>query len=136
MHSTNYVNTLIEVAEDSSATAGVVPPSKGDKKSVANLQFEMLAGHPYEYTSDDVVFGVYAMRNTISPEKLAEERERFFSKGQPCLRASPLAKSYGWGFHSDAQGKIAIYGAETDEYQKLVADEAVAKRKAMRSKRG
>jgi hypothetical protein len=126
---------LIEIAEDSAATAGVVPPIKGNKKSVANLQHEMLEGHPYAYTSDDVLFGVFATRNEIAKEALAEERERFFSKGQPCFRASPLTKSYGWGIHSDEAGKIAMYAVDSAEYQRLVADEAVAKTKAMRSKR-
>ncbi len=135
MHTTNYFNTLIEIAEDCGATAGVVPPVKGDKKSVANLQHEMLEGHPYAYTSDDVLFGVFAIRNEIAEEALAEERERFFSKGQPCFRASPLTKSYGWGIHSDEAGKIAMYAVDSAEYQTLVADETVAKTKAMRSKR-
>jgi len=135
MHSTNYCNTLIEIAEDSTATAGQAPPTKGDKKTIANLQFEMLAGHPYEYTSDDVLFAVFATRKGIPTDQLAKERERFFSKGQPCFRASPLTKSYGWGIHSNEDGKIAMYALDSDEYQTLVADESVAKTKAMRSKR-
>ena len=82
MTSTNYFNTLIEVAEDCAATVGAVPPLKSDK-TVANLQFEMLQGHPYEFTSDDVLFSVFATRKEIAEEALAEQRERFFSKGQP-----------------------------------------------------
>jgi len=35
-HSTNYQNTLIEIAEDSHAVSGQVLPTKGRKKSVAN----------------------------------------------------------------------------------------------------
>ncbi|MCB0105583.1 MAG: hypothetical protein KDE53_06735 [Caldilineaceae bacterium] len=135
MHTTNYFNTLIEIAEDCPATAGVVPPIRGNKKSVANLQFELLQEHPYEYTSDDLIFGVFAERNGIADEQVDEERARFFAKGQPCLRTSPLAKSYGWGIHSDDGGKVALIAADSVEYQALVADPSVAKVKAMRSKR-
>lgn len=136
MHSTNYYNTLIEIAEDSSATAGQVPPMRGEKRSVANLQFEMLHDNPYRYTSDDVLFAVFADRKEIPADERAEARQAFFSKGQPCFRASPLTKSYGWGVHSDAEGKIAIYGVESEEYRRLVADEGVTTKKAMRSRRG
>lgn len=135
MHSTNYFNTLIEIAEDCSVDAGKAPPVKGDKQTVANLQFEMLTDHPYKFTSDDVLFSVFATRKEIPPEALAEEREIFFSKGQPCFRASPLTKSYGWGVHSNAEGKIALFSVGSVEYQKLVADESIKKTKAMRSKR-
>ena len=135
MHTTNYFNTLIEIAEDSAATTGVIPPIKGDKKSVANLQYEMLADHPYEYTSDEVLFGVFATRNAIAEAELAAAREQFFAKGQPCFRASPLTKTYGWGVHSNEAGKIAMYAVDSEEYRALVADDAVAKKKAMRSKR-
>jgi hypothetical protein len=38
MPSTNYYNTLIEVAPDCAATAEQIPPFRGGKKSIANLQ--------------------------------------------------------------------------------------------------
>ena len=135
MNSTNYFNTLIEIAEDCPATVGVIPPVKGNKKSVASLQFEMLHGRPYKYTSDDVLFAVFAERKGIPEEDLAEQRAIFFSKGQPCFRASPLTKRYGWGVHSNAEGKIALFGVESEAYQNLVTDDAIEKKKAMRSKR-
>lgn len=135
MNSTNYFNTLIEIAEDSRIDAGEIPPLKGDKKTVANLQFEMLHEHPYELTSDDVLFSVFAIRKEIPQDALANQRELFFSKGQPCFRASPLTKSYGWGIHSNEEGKIAMVGADSIAYQRLVADESIKKTKAMRSKR-
>lgn len=135
MHSTNYYNTFIEIAEDCPASKGEMPPLKGDKKTIANLQFEMLYDNPYQYTSDEVLFGVYATRKEFSSGEMDEQRAHYFSKGQPCFRASPLAKKYGWGVHSNEEGKIAIYGVETDEYQKLVAEGPIKKVKAMRSKR-
>ena len=59
-HTTNYYNTLIEVAEDCPADKGIVPPMKSDEPTIANLQFEILINHPYQFTSDDVIFQVYA----------------------------------------------------------------------------
>ena len=134
MSTTNYFNTLIEVAEDCPATHGEIPPVKGNK-SVANLQYEMLHGHPYEYTSDDVLFAVFVERKGISEEELAEQREIFFAKGQPCFRASPLTKRYGWGVHSNDEGKIALFAMDSEAYQDMVANNAIAKKKAMRSSR-
>lgn len=135
MHSTNYANAFIEVAEDCPTSVGEIPPTKGSKKSVANLQFEMIVDRPYQFTSDDVLFSVWATRKGIPDGGLAEAREIYFSKGQPCFRASPLTKRYGWGVHSDAEGRIAIYGVDSDEYAGFVADESLKKVKAMRSKR-
>ncbi|MDX2249194.1 MAG: DUF6157 family protein [Bacteroidia bacterium] len=136
MHSTNYYNTFIEIAEDCPVQSGEMPPLKGEKKSVANLQFEMLYENPYKYTSDEVLFDVFAQRKEVTKDVWEEEREAYFSKGQPCFRASPLTKQYGWGIHSDESGKIAMYGAETEEYQRFVADLSLKKVKAMRSKKG
>jgi hypothetical protein len=135
MHSTNYFKTFIEIAEDCPAEAGEVPPMRGTKKSVANLQFEMVYDHPYKYTSDEVLFGVYAQRKGYTKNEMEEQRKLFFSKGQPCFRASPLTKRYGWGVHSDEQGRVAIYPVDSEEYQRFVQDEEVNKVKAMRSSR-
>ena len=135
MHTTNYFNTLIEPAEDCPVAVSSVPPVKGTKKSVANLQHEMLDGHPYEFTSDDVLFSVFAQRKGFADDEIEAQRHLYFSKGQPCFRASPLTKRYGWGVHSDADGKIALIGVDSAEYQALLADDSVTKKKAMRSKR-
>lgn len=135
MYTTNNFNTLVEIAEDSPNKAGEIPPLKGEKKTVAYLQFEMLYENPYKYTSDDVLFTVFARRKEFEAGELDEQREQFFSKGQACFRASPLTKQYGWGVHSNAEGKIAIFGAETEEYKRLQQDPSVIKVKAMRSSR-
>lgn len=132
-HTTNYTDTFIEIAEDSPVTAAEIPPVKGDKKTVANLQFDMIVHHPYKYTSDDVLFQVFAERNQLKKSELKEAREAFFSKGQPCLRTSPLTKRYGWGVHSDKHGKVALYACESPEYKKLSKDKTLKVVKAMRS---
>jgi hypothetical protein len=78
---------------------------------------------------------VYCAKNKISNIDVDTEREKFFSKGQPCFRSSPLTKRYGWGVHSNEEGKVAIYPLESDEYKKLSNDKNLKELKAMRSKR-
>ncbi len=133
IHSTNYSDTFIEIADDCPATSGEIPPTKGDAKTVANMQFDLVVKNPYKFTSDDVFFHVYADRNDLTKSEYKEARQQFFSKGQPCYRASPLTKRYGWGVHSDKDGKIAIYGCETAEYKKFSKDKSLKVIKAMKS---
>jgi len=134
-HSTNYENTFIEVADDCPVEKAEIPPVKGDAKTAANIQFELVSKNPYKYTSDDVLFQVFADKNGVGKKEYAEARLKFFSKGQPCFRASPLPKRYGWGVHSDKSGKIAIYAIESKEYKKLSSDKNLKSIKAMKSSR-
>ncbi|MDZ4722113.1 MAG: DUF6157 family protein [Roseiflexaceae bacterium] len=134
MHSTNYTNTFIEVAADCKATNGFAPPNKQDK-TVARMQYELLHDHPYHSTSDDLIFAIYASRNGILEAEQAGKRAEFFSKGQPCLRSSPLAKTYGWGIHFDDKSKIALYPLGSDEYTRLKNDSTIKHLKAMKSSR-
>lgn len=135
MTSTNYFNTLILVAEDCPVLEAEMPPVVGNKMTVAHMQFDMVYGHPYQYNSDEVLYSVWARRKGIAEDEWEEQRAAFFSKGQPCFRASPLTKRYGWGVHSDTEGRIALYAVESEAYQKLENDAAVKKTRAMRSKR-
>ena len=134
-HTTNYTNAFIEVAEDCPETEGTIPPVKGNNPSIANRQFDMVIKHPYKYTSDDVLFQVYAERNDIPKSEWKKAREEFFSRGQPCFRASPLTKRYGWGVHSDKDGKIALYPLGSSEYKKFLKDKSLQVVRAMKSKR-
>lgn len=134
-HTTNYFDTFIEVAEDTKALCGTQPVSKKDKKAVAEIQYELIVKNPYKYSSDDILFQVYAARNDLTKAEYKVEREQFFSKGQPCFRASPLTKAYGFGIHCDNNGKVALYGVETDQYQHFLTDKKVKKLKAMRTSR-
>jgi len=63
------------------------------------------------------------------------KEKKFFSKGQPCLRSSPLVKRYGWGVHFNKDGKAAIYAIESSEYRKLYKDKTIKHLKGMKSKR-
>jgi len=44
-----------------------------------------------------------------------------------------LTKTYGYGIHSNKNGKIALYGMETREYANFITDSGVVKVKAMKS---
>ncbi len=133
IHTTNYYDTFIEVAEDTKANCGTLPNSKGDKKTVAVLQYELLKNNPYKFTSDEVFFQVFATRNDLTENELEEAKKQYFSKGQPCFRSSPLTKTYGFGVHSNNEGKVAIFGMETEEYENFKNDPKIKKIKAMRT---
>lgn len=134
-HSTNYNNALIEVAADSIIAKGTKPPSNSEILSVASIQYELMSKHPYEYTSDDVVFLTFAYKNDLLEREMEGVRSQFFSKGQPCLRCSPLCKRYGWGIHHNQEGKIALVDVGSEKYQQLIADPTIEKIKAMRTSR-
>jgi len=117
----DYVDTFIAVADDSTATIGIVPTRKSYNPSVASRTFEMIWRHPYRYTSGDVIFAIFAERHGIPEEKRAAAREEFYSRGQPCLRSSDLGKRYGWGIQADGAGRIALVGVETAKYAELAS---------------
>ena len=124
-HTTNYTNTFIKIAEDCKAAVGIAPPDT-QPKTAARIEYEMLLSSPYQYTSDDVLYQSNGNRKGIS-------KDAFFSKGQPCFRASALCKRYGWGVHSNNEAKVAIYAVGTPDYIRLSADESIKHVTAMRS---
>ena len=133
MHTTHYTDTLILPAPDTRAESALAPPS--GKGTVAELQYERLADTDYTWTSDDLLFDVHCARKGIPESDRAAERERFFGKGQPCLRTSPLAKTYGWALHFDAEGRIALLPMDSPRVAELEADPTVTVRRAMKSSR-
>lgn len=58
----NYVDSLIAVADDCPVRSSAVPAERGEKKTVAVLQYEMLAGAPYTLTQEDVQFESWLRR--------------------------------------------------------------------------
>jgi hypothetical protein len=133
MKTTNYINTFIAVAEDCPVLIAEVPKPKAAKPTVASMEYDMISQNPYSFTSDDVLFHVYMVKNEITKAELSKAREAFFGKGQACFRAAPLGKRYGWGIHSDEAGRVAIYAVESTEYSKLLNDKNITQLKAMRS---
>ena len=134
-----YKNTFIQVAEDCPITSSEIPTLRGKKKSIHLIQYELLTENPYTLTHKDLIFAVHVQRKGISAAELAENKAALwadlFQKEHPCLRASSLTKRYGWGAHYNEEGKIALFGMDSPEYQQFVQDEATKQLKAMRSKR-
>jgi Family of unknown function (DUF6157) len=135
MNTTNYYNTFIEVAEDCPVQAAEAPSQSGPALSTAAIQFELVAESPYIYTSDDVIFRVHQLKHDVSDQSALAERERFFANGQPCMRSSALGKRYGWGVHSNPEGRLALYARESERYAQLASDPEIVHLKALRSKR-
>lgn len=130
---TNYYNTLITISEDSPTLTSVTPDL--GKSSVASQQFQWITDHPYELTSDDVIFRRVAEKEGIADHLRESAQQEYFQTGRACLRTSPLAKQYGWGIHSNEEGKIALVAVESEAYAALMADDAIKKVAAMRKSR-
>ena len=135
LKTTNYDNTFILVSEDCPVLKAETPKPKSAGPTIASAQYELIINHPYELSSDDILFLVHAQRNKIDKKDIAHEREVFFSKGQACLRSSPLVKRYGWGIHHDAQGRVAIFPMESERYRQLAHDGTIKRLRGIRSKR-
>lgn len=134
IHTTNYINTFICVADDCKKNEAEIPPIKMDKpKSIARMQFEMIEANPFKFTSDDVLFQIHCERKGLNPTK--SEKDNFFSKGQACLRTSPLAKTYGWGIQFDENSKVSLVAIDDDKYKELTNTPDITIVKAMRSSR-
>ena len=134
MHSTNYFETFIAVADDSPVDRAEAPiPKQGP--TIASLHYDLITAAPYAMTSDDVIFETSAIRAALADDEKDAARAAFFSKGQPCLRSSPLGKRYGWGIHHDAEGRVALVAAGTPEYERLSTDATLTQTRAMRSRR-
>jgi len=129
-------NTFIRIADDSPTQQGLVPRIKdGAEPSLARRHYDLLIEHPYEYDIDSFNFEIFCQKNHIDEADRDGHREAFFSKGHPCMRASPLTKTHGWGAHYNGAGKIAIYPADSVAYRKLLNDPANRVEMAMRSAR-
>jgi len=132
----NYYDTFIQIADDSPVGAGTAPAARGERPTVALIQYTLLSERPYGYTQEEVLFETYLRHKGLEPS--ADERTElwnaFFARPQACLRASPLPKQYGWGVHFDTGGKTALYGAESEAYRAFSAN-AARRLKAMRSSR-
>ena len=128
-------DTFIEVAEDCPAVRAEVPPARGGRATKALVEYELIAGEPYQLTEEDVAFRTRVVMRDIPEEGWPAERRRFLSQEKPRLRVSPLAKRYGWGIHVDSQGRVALVPVESAEYRRFAADPALRHVRAFRSKR-
>lgn len=119
----NYQETFITVAPDCPVSHSSIPTTKGDARPIHLIQYELLSQQPYTFTGEELIFETYVRRLGLSAAEVQAKRDQLwhelFSKPQACLRSSALAKKYGWGFHYDSLGRIAIYAMESKEYRRL-----------------
>ncbi len=135
----NYIDTFIQVAPDCPFTEGVVPSMRGRRKPAHLIQYELISNNPYAFTQEDILWETHVRHKGVPrSEATAKKREEFFAKPQACLRSSALPKKYGWGFHFDRNGKVALYAMESEKYRRFVDPKANGPKllSAMRSKRG
>ncbi len=133
IHSTNYKNTFISVAEDYNKEISKTPELKIEKPTIAALQYDLLIKNPYKLTSDEILFQIYAERKQLSNSQMEQEKEVYFSRGQACFQASPLCKTHGFGVHFDKDMKMALYPMEMPEYKNFKIDKNLKQEKAMRT---
>lgn len=119
----NYYDTFITIAPDCPAESGTVPPGRGARPTKAQIEYDILSQHPYQFTQEEVLFEVHVRHKGLALTRGTPEWEaectQFLAKPQACLRASPLAKQFGWGFHFNAEGKVALVACESDRYARL-----------------
>jgi hypothetical protein len=121
MESVDYVDTFITVSPDSTVDAAAPPEPRGAAPTVASATFELVTQHPYRWRSSDVIFTVWADRRDVPEVERERARAEFYARPQACLRSSELGMRYGWGIHSDHDGRVAIYAVGTPEYESLAA---------------
>lgn len=114
-----YQNTFVRLAQDCPEARAVEPPLRGKTVPVHYLQLEILREAPYRYTYEELVVESELRRHSESKETRAEILKRVRAKPLPCLRCSALAKRYGWGFHFDEKGRVAVVPAGTAEYRRF-----------------
>ncbi len=133
------VNQFIETATDCPTKIANIPRDKGEKQSIASIEYQLLTSKPYGYTLEELKFATYVRHKQISPAEVEAHRKQlwdeYFGRPYACMRASLLTKKYGWGAHYDENGKIVIYPVESAEYQRFVEDKNMKKYFAMRNKR-
>jgi uncharacterized protein (DUF2132 family) len=136
VHTTNFRNTFVTVSPDCATPVSEVPP---DSDAVAAQQHALLSAHPYEFTSDELFFQLHAQQLGLNDAELAAQHEAlwaaFFAKPVAGLRASALPKIYGWGFHIDNVGRVALVAQGSPEYKRMGKSNRLTQIAGMRNKR-
>jgi hypothetical protein len=118
--------------------SGVVPAPRPSGPTITSATYELVG--PYRLRSSEVIFVVGAARQRIPVEERDAAWVEFFAEPRACLQPGDLGKRFGWGVHADENGRIALHGLGTPEYESLVAGRTAAGRPAaviaaMRSRR-
>jgi hypothetical protein len=135
------VRRIVLVAEDCVAATGTAPAPDRATRTVAEIQYEMIAAAPFAWTEDDVLFESWWRRREFpdgepTPQEKQRAREEFLARPRPCLRASPLPMRYGWGLLFDEQDRVALCPVDCEQYQQLACGQGgVEVQKSFRSRR-
>lgn len=124
---------LIIPAADCPAPGAEIPPARA-KPTRATVEYDLLMARPYALTHKDFSHAVHVAMSEVSG-KTALSFDAFHAKGQPCMRASPLTKRYGWAAHYDGDGRLALVDPASTAFTTLSADPDLPRAQAMRSKR-
>ena len=117
------MESLIMVAEKCERLCGTVPYAKRnpDSKTIPMHCYDLLTEFPYQFTHKELMHHVHVViRN--KPENKLNTYD---------VRRNELCKNWGWGIHVNMQGKLGIFGCETNEYKKMVNDNSVRKIKSL-----
>jgi uncharacterized protein DUF6157 len=118
-------DTFVLLAPDSPTKVAIVPKTKGDKRPIHLIQYELLTARPYELTLEELIFAVHVERAGLAVTEVkrrkAEIWAELFSRSHACMRASALPKKFGWGVHYDSRGKLALFAAESADYRRFAS---------------
>jgi hypothetical protein len=114
---------LIEMASDSTAVRGEVPPDNGMRKTIPRISYEVLADNPYRFDEREFYHEVHIVRCGRPNLKIENYN----------IKRLALVKRYGWGIHRNAGGKLALVACESSRYKELQADPQVKRTKAYRN---
>ncbi|WP_026702596.1 DUF6157 family protein [Salibacterium aidingense] len=130
----NYYNTFIVIAEDSPVQKAVIPSSRRQKPTLAEVEYELLKEHPKKWTQEEFQFEAHMRHKNIPEEKRASAKMEYDKKSHACMRASALPKKFGWGLYFDGKGKVELVAVDSERYNQLVGTQGLKIVKAMKSK--
>jgi len=121
----SLINTLITVSENSVKKA-TRPVSNSKRETVNEILYRVLKEYPYKFRQHELFYEVHVNQRKMDPSELRIERY--------LLQRSDLCKKYGWGFHGNELGKIALIEVDSDKYKELLNDQDINKKKAFNVK--
>ncbi|PKH02447.1 hypothetical protein CXF72_11615 [Psychromonas sp. MB-3u-54] len=111
------VETLILISEDAHSTVAIIPEDDG---TIHRISYEVLIQNPYKYSESEFHHEVHVVRRNRTDLRIESYN----------IRRSKLLKRFGWGIHLNSNGKLALVGANSDEYQNLAT--TIATERAVR----
>jgi hypothetical protein len=116
----DLINSLIIVSE-SSSKEGIIPVSKTNKETVTTTLFKVLKENPYHFKQYDLFFEVHITQM---------KKNKTLKLDTYKLQRSELCSLFGWGIYGNEEGKLALIPSESKEYQELLNNNAITKKKA------